>query len=79
MLTTAEIVEAITVTTITVRQRVTEKAITSDVAIETIIIAIKKTIVFTGVYIVTHPVIAIDKIGTDAMVAGNKKTYFVKN
>ena len=78
MLTTAEVVETITITTIIVRKRVTGRAITTDVAIETIIIVRKKIIVFTGVYIVTHPVIATDKIGTDAMVAGNKRSYFVK-
>lgn len=84
MVTTAEISEAIEATTIMVRQRITDKAITTDVAIETIIIttiiiAIKNIMVFTGVSIVTNLVIATDHINTDAMVAGNKKIYFVKN
>jgi len=83
MVTTAEISEAIEATTIMARQRITDKAITTDAAIETIIIttiiiAIKKIMVSTGVSIVTHLVIATDHIGTDAMIAGNKKIYFVK-
>ena len=84
MVTTAEILEAIEATTIMARQRVTDKAITTDAAIETIIIttitiAIKNIMVSTtGVSIVTHPVIATDHIETDVMVAGNKKIYFVK-
>ena len=36
MVTTMEISEAITVTTIMVRQRTTDKAVTTDAAIETI-------------------------------------------
>ncbi len=44
MVTTAAISEAIGVTTIMVRQRITDKEITTDVAIETIIIVIKKII-----------------------------------
>ncbi len=79
MVTTVEISGAIAVTTIMVRQRITDKAITTDVAIETIIIVTKKIMVFTGVSIVTNLVIATDHINTDAMVAGNKKIYFVKN
>ena len=76
--------EAIAVTAIMARQRITDQAITTDVAIETIIIttiiiAIKNIMVFTGVSIVTNLVIATDHINTDAMVAGNKKIYFVKN
>ena len=74
MVTTAEISEAIAATTIMVRQRITDKAITTDAAIETIIIVIKKIMVFTGVSIVSHPAIATDHIDTDAMVAGNKKS-----
>jgi hypothetical protein len=84
MVTTVEISGAIAVTTIMVRQRITDQAITTDVAIETIIIttiiiAIENIMVFTGVSIVTNLVIATDHINTDAMVAGNKKIYFVKN
>ncbi len=84
MVTTMEISEAIAATTIMVRQRITDQAKTTDAALETIIIttiiiAIKNIMVFTGVSIVTHPVIATDHIETDAMVAGNKKIYFVKN
>ncbi len=84
MVTTVEISGAIAVTTIMVRQRITDKTITTDVVIEaiiitTIIIAIKNIMVFTGVSIVTNLVIATDHINTDAMVAGNKKIYFVKN
>ncbi len=83
MATTAEILETIAATTIMVRQRITDQAITTDAALETIIIttiiiAIKNIMVSTGVSIVTHPVIATDHIETDAMVAGNKKIYFVK-
>ena len=78
MVTTMEISEAIAVTTITVRQRITDKAITTDVSIETITIVIKKIMVFTGVSNVTHLIIATDHIDTDAMVAGNKKIYIVK-
>jgi len=82
MVTTTEISEAIAVTTIMVRQRITDKAITTDAAIETIIIttiiiAIKNIMVSTGVSILTHLVIATDHIGTDAMIAGNKKIYIV--
>ncbi len=82
MVTTAEILGAIEATTIMVRQRITDKAITTDAAIETIIIAIKKIMVFTGVSIVSHLIdsrlaIATDHIETDAMVAGNKKIYIV--
>ena len=82
MLTTAEIAETITITTIMVRKRATgraittEMAITTDVAIEIIIIVRKETIVFTGVYIVMHLVIATGHIDTDAMIAGNKKINF---
>ena len=77
MLTTVEIVEAIVITTIMVRQRITDKAIITDVAIETITIIIKKIMVFTGVSNVTYLVIAIDhidtdRIGIDAMIAGKK-------
>ena len=79
MVATAEILEAITVTTLMVRQRITDQAITTDMAIETIIIAIENIMVFTGVSIVTNLVIATNHINTDAMVAGNKKIYFVKN
>ncbi len=74
-----EISEAIAVTTITVRQRITNKAISTDVSIETITIVIKKIMVFTGVFIVTYLIIATDHIETDAIVVGNKKIYFVKN
>ncbi len=77
MVTTMEISEAIAVTTITVRQRITDKAITTDVSIETITIVIKKIMVFTGVSNVTHLIIATDHIETDAIVAGNKKIYIV--
>jgi hypothetical protein len=77
MLTTAEIVDAIVITTIMSRQRVTDKAITTDIAIETIIIVGEKTIVFIGVYIVTHLVIVTGHIDTDAMVADNKETDFL--
>ncbi len=84
MVTTTEISEAIETTTIMVRQRITDKTITTDLSIETIIIttiiiAIKNIMVFTGVSIVTNLVIATNHINTDAMVAGNKKIYFVKN
>ena len=77
MVTTTEISEAIEATTIMVRQRVTDKAITTDAAIETIITVIKKIMVSTGVSIVTNLVIATDHIETDAMVAGNKRIYIV--
>ncbi len=68
---------AITVITIMVRQGITDKAITTGVAIETITIIIKKILVFTGVSNVTHLVIAIDhidtdRIGIDVMIAGKK-------
>ena len=79
MVETVEILEAIAATTIMVRQRITDKTITTDAAIETIIIAIKNIMVSIGVSIVTHLVIATDHIGTDAMIAGNKRIYFVKN
>lgn len=77
MVTTMKISEAIADTTIMVRQRITDKAIISDVAIETITIIIKKIMVVTGVSSVTHLVIAIghidtDPIGIDAMIAGKK-------
>ncbi|NOR64712.1 MAG: hypothetical protein GQ468_01695 [Candidatus Scalindua sp.] len=74
MLTTVEIVEAIVITTIMVRQRITDKVMTTDVTIETIIIVRKNIIVFTGVYFVTHLDIETDHIDTGTMVAGNKKT-----
>ena len=74
MLTTAGIVEDIVITTIMVRKRVTGKVITTDVTIGIIITVRKKILVFTGVYIVTYLIIATDHIGTDAMVAGDKKT-----
>ncbi len=77
MVTTMETSEAIEATTIMVRQRITDKAITTDAAIETIITVIKKIMVSTGVSIVTNLVIATDHIETDAMVAGNKKIYIV--
>ncbi len=77
MVTTAEISGATEATTIMVRQRITDKAIITNVAIETIIIVIKKIMVSTGVSIVTHPVIATDHIETEAMVAGNKRIYIV--
>ncbi len=77
MLTTVGISVAITVITIMVRQGITDKAITTGVAIETITIIIKKIMVFTGVSNVTHLVIAIDhidtdRIGIDVMIAGKK-------
>ena len=83
MLTTVGISGAITIITIMVRQRITDKAITTDAAIETITIIIKKIMVSTGVSIVLHLIvshlaIATDHIGTDAMIAGNKKICFVK-
>ena len=78
MVATVEISEAIEATTIMDRQRVTDKAITTNAAIETIITVIKKIMVFTGVSNVTHLIIATDHIDTDAMAAGNKKTNFVK-
>ena len=81
MLTTVGISGAITIITIMVRQRITDKAITTDAAIETITIIIKKIMVFTGVSIVSHLIvshlivshlaIATDHIDTDAMIAGN--------
>ena len=78
MLTTAETVETITITTIMVRKRVTDRAITTDVAIEiiiitTIVIAIESIMVLTDVSNATHLVIATDHIDTDAMIVGNKK------
>ncbi len=77
MVATMGISEVIAVTTIMVRQRITDKAITTDAAIETITIIIKKIMVFTGVSNVTYPVIAIDhidtdRIGIDVMIAGKK-------
>ncbi len=78
MVTIVEISEATEATTIMVRQRITDKVITTDAALETIIIVIKKIMVSTtGVPVVTHPAIATDHIETDAMVAGNKKIYIV--
>ncbi len=82
MVTTTEISEAIEATTIMVRQRITDKAITTDAAIETIITVIKKIMVFTSVSIVSHLIvshlaIATDHIETEAMVAGNKRIYIV--
>ncbi len=77
MVTTTKISEAIEATTIMVRQRITDKAITTDAAIETIITVIKKIMVSTGVSIVTNLVIATDHIETEAMVAGNKRIYIV--
>ena len=87
MVTTAEISKVIEATTIMVRQRVTDKTIATDAAIETIIIttiiiAIKNIMVSIGVSIVTHLIvshlaIATDHIETDAIVAGNKKIYIV--
>ena len=79
MLTAVGIVEPITVTTIMVSQRITDRAITTDVAIETIIIttiiiAIESIMVSTDVSIATYLVIAPDHIGTDAIIAGNKKS-----
>ncbi len=79
MVTTMETSEAIEATTIMVRQRITDKAISTDVSIETITIVIKKIMVFTGVSNVTHLIIATDHIDTDAMIAVNKKVYIVKN
>ena len=78
MVATMEVLEAIAVTAIMVRQRITDQAITTDVAIETIIIttiviAIESIMVLTDVSNATHPVIATDHTGTDAMIAGNKK------
>ncbi len=78
MVITVEISETIAITTIMVRQRITDKAITTNAAIETIIIAIENIMVLTGVSIVTHLVIATDHIDTDAIVAGNKKIYIIK-
>ncbi len=85
MVATMGALEAITVTAIMVRQRITDRAITTDVAIETIIIttiviAIESIMVLTDVSNATHLVIATvhigtDHIETDAMVAGNKKIY----
>ncbi len=79
MLTAVGIVEPITVTTIMVSQRITDQAITTDVAIETIIIttivmAIESIMVLTDVSNATHLAIATYHIGTDAMIAGNKKS-----
>ncbi len=83
MVTTTEISKVIEATTIMVRQRVTDKTIATDAALETIITVIKKIMVFTGVSIVSHLIvshlaIATDHIDTDAIVAGNKKIYIVK-
>ena len=63
-----ETLEAIAVTAIMVRQRITDQAITTDVAIETIIIttiviAIESIMVLTDVSNATHLVIATDHIG----------------
>ncbi len=79
MVVTMGDLEAIAVTAIMVRQRITDQAITTDVAIETIIItiiiiAIESIMVSTDVSIATHLVIATDHIGSDAMIAGNKKS-----
>ena len=78
MLTTAGIVEDIVITTIMVRKRVTGKVITTDVTIGIIITVRKKILVFTGVYIVMHLVIATGLIDTDALIAGNKKTILAE-
>ncbi len=71
--------EVIAVTAIMVRLRIIDRAITTDVATETIIIrtiviAIESIMVLTDVSNATHLVIATDHIGTDAMIAGNKKS-----
>ncbi len=76
MVTTEEILEAMAVTTITARQRITDKVrttsvtsgVTSGVAIETITLIIE-IMVFTGVSNATYPVIATDHIDSDAMIA----------
>ncbi len=80
MVTAGKIPEAIVATTIMIRQRVTDEAITTNVAIEITIIVRKKITVSTGVSTVTHVVIATDHIETDAMVAGNERTsiYYCK-
>ena len=67
MVTTVEILKAMAITTFTVRQRITDKVITTgvttDVVLETITLIIKKIIVFTGVSNAT------DHIDIDAMIA----------
>ena len=78
MVTTMEISKAIAVTAIMVRQRITDKTIATDSAIETITMITKQIIVVTDVSNVTHLVIATGPTDTDAMVAGNKKICFVK-
>ncbi len=70
------------VTAIMVRQGITDQAITTDVAIEiiiitTIVIAIESIMVLTEISNATYPVIVTDHTGTDAMIAGNKKNQSV--
>ncbi len=81
MVATMGVLEAIAVTAIMVRQKITDRAITTDVAIETIIItiviAIESIMVLTDISNATHPVIATDHTGTDAMIAGKKKNQSV--
>ncbi len=79
MVTTMGELEAIAVTAIMARQRITDQAITIDVAIETIIIttiviAIESIMVLIDASNATYLVIATDHIDTDAMIAGNKKS-----
>ncbi len=82
MVTTMGELEAIAVTAIMVRQKITDQAITTDVAIETIIIktiimAIENIMELTDVSIVTYLIIVTDHIDTEAMVVGNKEVYSV--
>lgn len=68
------------VTAIMVRQRIADRAIATDVAIEIIIIttiAIESIMVLTDISNATHPVIVTDHTGTDAIIAGNKKNQSV--
>ncbi len=79
MVATMGVLEAVVVTAIMVRQGITDQAITTDVAIEiiiitTIVIAIESIMVLTDVSNATHLAIATYHIGTDAMIAGNKKS-----
>jgi hypothetical protein len=71
MVITAEIQKGMVIITIMARQKTTGMVIIIDVAIETIIIVINMIIEIINVFITTDPVIVIDHIDIDAMVAGN--------
>ncbi len=71
MVITTEIQKGMVIITIMARQKTTDMVIITDVVIETIIIVINMIIKIINVFITTDPVIVIDHIDIDAMVAGN--------